>query len=296
VEKCYEHDIDIHNIFIDYTHSFDSVKRNKMIECLFQYRIPVKLITLIKLTLEKTRAKVKVNNKFTEEFQVEYGVKQGDPLSATLFSMVIDVILKNVDLRGNISTRLKQCIANADDVLIAARTRQTVKDTFQQLMLNSIEFGLIINKEKTKNLKGSKKETRTDNLNIDNTYLEQVKQFKYLGSIINNDNTIEEEIKERIALGNKAYFADQKFLKSKLVTKRSKLKLYKTVIRPVLIHGSETWVLKEAIIQKLMLFERRFLRRIFGPTKEKDGTWRIKTNEELDYLIKHNNIINQIRV
>jgi hypothetical protein len=37
------------------------------------------------------------------------------------------------------------------------------------------------------------------------------------------------------------------------------------------------------------------LRRIFGPTKEKDGTWRIKTNEELDYLIKHNNIINQIR-
>jgi hypothetical protein len=37
------------------------------------------------------------------------------------------------------------------------------------------------------------------------------------------------------------------------------------------------------------------LRRIFGPTKEKDGTWRIKTNEELDCLIKHNNIINQIR-
>jgi hypothetical protein len=37
------------------------------------------------------------------------------------------------------------------------------------------------------------------------------------------------------------------------------------------------------------------LRRIFGPTKEKDGTWRIETNEELDHLVKHNNIINQIR-
>jgi hypothetical protein len=94
VEECYEHNIDIHNIFIDYTHAFDSVKRNKIIECLFQYHVPVKLIRLIKLTLEKTRAKVKVNNKFTEEFQVEYGVKQGDPLSAMLFSMVIDVILK----------------------------------------------------------------------------------------------------------------------------------------------------------------------------------------------------------
>ena len=100
----------------------------------------------------------------------------------------------------------------------------------------------------------SKKETRRDNLNIDNTYLEQVKQFKYLGSIINNDNSIEEEIKERIALGNKAYFANQKLLKSKLVTKQSELKLYKTVIRPVVIYASETWVLKEAMIQKLMIF------------------------------------------
>jgi hypothetical protein len=100
---------------------------------------------------------------------------------------------------------------------------------------NSIEFGLIINEEKTKYLKCSKKQNRTDNLNIDNTCLEQVKQFKYLGPIINNDNSIEKEIKERIALGNKAYFANQKFLKSKLVTKRSKLKLYKIVVRPVVI-------------------------------------------------------------
>jgi hypothetical protein len=59
---------------------------------------------------------VKVNNKFTEEFQVERGVKQGDPLSATLFSLVIDVMLRNLDLRGNISTRLKQCIVYADVV------------------------------------------------------------------------------------------------------------------------------------------------------------------------------------
>jgi hypothetical protein len=112
-------------------------------------------------------------------------------------------------------------------------------------------------KNKTKYLKCSKKETRTDNLNIDNKYLEQVKQFKYVGSIINNDHSMEEEIKERIALGNKAYFANQKFLKSKLVTKRSMLKLYKTVIRPVVIYASETWVLKEAIINKLTIFETK---------------------------------------
>jgi hypothetical protein len=49
------------------------------------------------------------------------------------------------------------------------------------------------------------------------------------------------------------------------------------------------------MIPKLMIFERKILRRIYGPTKEKYGTWIIKTNEDLDYLIKHNNIINQIR-
>jgi hypothetical protein len=43
-----------------------------------------------------------------------------------------------------------------------------------------------------------------------------------------------------------------------------------------------------------MVFERKVLRKIFGPTKERDGTWRIKTNDELDKFIRHKNIINYI--
>jgi hypothetical protein len=56
------------------------------------------------------------------------------------------------------------------------------------------------------------------------------------------------------------------------------------------IYASETWVLKETLIQKLLVFERKFLRGIFGPTKE-NQIWRAKTNEKLDKLIKHKNII-----
>ena len=52
--------------------------------------------------------------------------------------------------------------------------------------------------------------------------------------------------------------------------------------------------LKENIIQKLIVFERKILRGIFGPTKE-NQTWRIKNNEELDKLIKHENIVNHIK-
>ena len=72
---------------------------------------------------------------------------------------------------------------------------------------------------------------------------------------------------------------NQKFFISRLVTKSSKLKLYRTVIRPIVTYASKTWVLKETTIQKLLVFERKILRRIFGPKKE-NQIWRIKTNEE----------------
>jgi hypothetical protein len=53
--------------------------------------------------------------------------------------------------------------------------------------------------------------------------------------------------------------------------------------------------LEETIKNKLMVFERKVLRKIFGPTKERDGTWRIKTNDELDKFIRHKNITNYIK-
>ena len=59
-------------------------------------------------------------------------------------------------------------------------------------------------------------------------------------------------------------------------------------------YASETWALKENIIQKLLVFEREILRGIFGPTKE-NQTWRIKNNEELDKLIKRENVVNYIK-
>jgi hypothetical protein len=79
------------------------------------------------------------------------------------------------------------------------------------------------------------------------------------------------------------------------VSKKSKLKLYWSVIRPVVVYGCETWVLKEGIIHRLSVFERKILRRIVGQTKEDNGNWRIKTNIELDELIKHQNIINYVK-
>jgi len=113
-------------------------------------------------------------------------------------------------------------------------------------------------------------------------YLEQVQSYKYLESAVNSDNSIEEEIQCRITLGNKAYYTNQFLFKSRLVSKKSKLKLHWSVIRPTVTYGCEVWVLKETIKNKSTVFERKVLGKIFGPTKERDGTWRIKSNDELD--------------
>jgi len=108
---------------------------------------------------------------------------------------------------------------------------------------------------------------------------------------VKGNNTLEEEIRDRIVKGNKGFYANKTLFKSNLVSRKSKLQLYWSVIRPTVVYGCETWVLKESIIQKLSLFERKILRKIFGPTKEANGIWRIKTNKEMDELIKNRNII-----
>jgi len=73
------------------------------------------------------------------------------------------------------------------------------------------------------------------------------------------------------------------------------LTLYWSVIRPIVGYGCEIWILEEIIIQKLSVFEGKILRNLFGPTKEANGIWRIKTNKELDELIKHRNTINYVK-
>lgn len=70
---------------------------------MFSTTVPAKLQILIELILINTRARAKINNTHTEKFKVESGEQQGDPPSATLYAVVVDVIFKQLDLRGNIS-------------------------------------------------------------------------------------------------------------------------------------------------------------------------------------------------
>jgi hypothetical protein len=58
--------------------------------------------------------------------------------------------------------------------------------------------------------------------------------------VINNDNRNDNCVKERIQAGNGAHFANFRILKSKIISRAVKLKVYKTLIRPVVTYGAET--------------------------------------------------------
>ena len=122
-----------------------------------------------------------------------------------MFSVVLDSVISNLEPRGNITTRLKQICAYADDIVIIGRTKQAMKDTSCKLKQEAVKVGLIVNDNKTKYLHCTRKTTHPTHITIGNEQFEQVNSFKYLGAMVNNDSSIEEEIKERITAGNKAY-------------------------------------------------------------------------------------------
>jgi hypothetical protein len=115
-----------------------------------------------------------------------------------------------------------------------------------------------------------------------------------LGYVLNADNKINVEIAERITKGNKAYYADAKLIKSKFLKKNTKMKIYKTMVRPVVTYSSETWTLTAKDENNLRIFERQILRKIFRPINI-DNIWRIRTNMEIDNLIKGADIVRFIK-
>jgi hypothetical protein len=92
-----------------------------------------------------------------------------------------------------------------------------------------------------------------------------------------------------------AYHVHRNLFTSNLISRNVTIQLYNPLIRPTVTYGSETWVLKENMIKKLMIFERRIMRKIFVPARTNDGYCRIKTNQEINEILKGQNIIGFIK-
>ena len=84
---------------------------------------------------------------------------------------------------------------------------------------------------------------RNHSVRIDNSTFERVEEFKYLGTTLTNQNSIQEEIKSRLRSGNACYHLVQSLLSSRLLSKNLKTKIYRTIILPVVLYGCEAWSL-----------------------------------------------------
>jgi hypothetical protein len=120
--------------------------------------------------------------------------------------------------------------------------------------------------------------------------------FKYLGTTLRNQNFIQVEVKSRLRLGNACYHSMQKHLSSRLLSKNLKIKIYRTIILPVVLYGCENWSLTLREVRRLQVFENRVLTRIFGPKRDEvTGEWRKLHNEELKGLYPLLNIVRVIK-
>jgi hypothetical protein len=112
---------------------------------------------------------------------------------------------------------------------------------------------------------------------------------------VTNQNGIHDEIKSRLNSGNACYHSVKNLLPSRLISKNLKIKIYKTVILTVVLYGCEILSLTLREEHRLRDFENRVLRRIFGPTREEDGSWRKLHNDEIHSLYSSTNIVRVIK-
>jgi hypothetical protein len=132
---------------------------------------------------------------------------------------------------------------HADDINILGGSIHTIKKNAEALVVATKEIGLEVNADKTKYMIMSRDRNagRSHCMRIGNSSIERVEEFKYLGTTLTNQNSVQEEIKSRLKLGNACYYSVQNLLSSSLLSKNLKIRIYRTIILSVVLYGCESW-------------------------------------------------------
>lgn len=134
------------------------------------------------------------------------------------------------------------------------------------------------------------------NVYMNDYNFERVDVFKYLGVNITSDNTVRAEINARIQAASRSLYSLSKLFTSKDLSRATKIQLYTTLIRPVATYACETWTMTKSDERALLIFERKVLRKIFGPVVDDEtGEIRRRHNNELEDVYGPENIVRWVK-
>lgn len=293
MEKLWEYGYDLHHLFIDFKQAYDSVGRQALWQAMHELQIPSKYIRMVRASIANSKGRVRIQNDLSNAFGISCGLRQGDGMSPLLFNIVLEWVIRKaqVNTRGTIVNKSTQILAYADDIDVVTRNIRDLERNFLEIQEAAGHMGLKINQSKTKYMKMTSNPNEEPSIQIGQQVFENVKSFEYLGSTVTASNSVSEEIRKRITAGNRGMFGLSSVFRSKELQRSSKIKVYKTLLRPAVLYGCEAWTLTQANQQKLAAFERKVLRKIFGPIKNTDGTWRARYNHELKALYNEPDIV-----
>jgi hypothetical protein len=162
----------------------------------------------------------------------------------------------------------QQNLVYVDDVGMVKEGTDTVKKNTQPLLDAGKGVGLEVNSGKNKYILMSCSRTigQKYSIKIASRCLADLGKFKYLGTTLTDQNCVHKEIKSSLNSGNACCRSVQSLLSSRLLSRNVKVKMYRTIIVPVVLYGCETWSLTLREEHRLGVFEKRVLRGIFGPT------------------------------
>ena len=188
-------------------------------------------------------------------------------LSPLLFAVLIDYVMKKSigDRRVGIEWVEGKYLFDldyADDIVMMSKTIEELQTIFDTLEENGRRVGLKINVNKTEVMKTE--EALAGNIYLGNRVINEVNSFKYLGTMIRNDGSLEDEFAERLKKGHQTMGRLSKIWRSNRLSTHTKIKLYMSLVRSVLTYGNESWYCNETIERRFRVFENKALRRILG--------------------------------
>ena len=209
--------------------------------------------------------KVVHEGKLSNSFEVKTGVRQGCLLSPFLFLLAIDWIMKTTTegRRNGIQWTLWKQLDDldfADDLALLSHQHKQMQEKANILLDTSQETGLKIHKGKTKLLKIN--HNSQEQVKMEEEPLDEVESFTYLGSIVDKEGGTEADVKARIGKARSAFIQLRNIWKSSKIGQKTKIRLFNSNVKSVLLYGSETWRMNKSTLQKVQTFVNKCLRQI----------------------------------